>query len=173
MTNDLDAFFDSPPEEPPSLAERWPLLPPDIREINAEIEELRQRLFILDGPYSNDAKTPEVESEVVALAARERELEQQVDAMAIEHFGLISNETLVRGHGWNQGQLAIFRELIRAEYDRHTPWLRVTIVEPSEMCGEGRKFYTGWELAGATVTDAMLAAVADAKQRRRSEGPAS
>ena len=169
MTDESDTYWKLPVGARLSLAERWPLLPPAIRVINAAIEGLRQRLFDLRGPYPWKAISPKAEAEVAKLTARKTELTQQVDAMAIKHFGLIPNRTLVRGHGWNKGQLAIYRELIRADYDSHAPWLRVTVVEPADMCGKGQNLYTGWELAGAEVTDAILATVAEARERVRRE----
>jgi hypothetical protein len=92
-----------------------------MRILNAEIAWLAQAIFALRGPHPHRDLTPDQDAELDGLFRRKQHLQRRVDAMAIGYFGLVPNRTLVRGLGWSEGQLAIFRELIRADYDRHAP----------------------------------------------------
>ena len=62
MADEPDTYWNLPRGAGLPLAERWPLLPPDIRMINAAIEGLQQRLFDLRGPYPWKGVSPASEA---------------------------------------------------------------------------------------------------------------
>jgi hypothetical protein len=67
-------------------------------------------------------------------------------------YGLEPGVTRLRGKRHNEGEVGIFKEVLN-QIGNYV-YVAVKLVEPVELAGKGRKFYTGWEKTGVPTSGA-------------------